>query len=202
MDDRPSDQPSSDAERTTRHESATPAAWPDRIGPYRILSLIGEGAMGIVYEAEQQLPRRRVALKIIRPGVSSPTLLRRFEHEYEFLGRLQHPGIAQIHQAGVADTGAGPQPYLAMELVRGRRLDQYARIRELGIRARLALVAEIADAVQHAHHRGIIHRDLKPANILATEAGTPKVLDFGLARVTEAEWQSTVQTMAGKSSGR
>jgi serine/threonine protein kinase len=154
MDDRPSDQPSSDDARTTRHESGTPAAWPDRIGPYRVVSLIGEGAMGIVYEAEQQLPRRRVALKIIRPGVSTPTLLRRFEHEYEFLGRLQHPGIAQIHQAGVADTGSGPQPYFAMELERGRRLDEYAR--PTAGRARTSPVPERARSVSSswrlAHH--------------------------------------------------
>ena len=167
-------------------------------GPFRILAVIGEGAMGIVYEAEQERPRRRVALKIIRPGVATPAMLRRFEHEYEFLGRLQHPGIAQIYQAGVAETGYGPQPYFAMELVRGRRLDDYVRLKELGLEDRLALVADIADAVQHAHHRGVIHRDLKPANILVTESGGPKVLDFGLARAAQAELQSTVQTMAGE----
>jgi tetratricopeptide (TPR) repeat protein len=154
--------------------------------------------MGIVYEAEQERPRRRVALKIIRPGVATAAMLRRFEHEYEFLGRLQHPGIAQIYQAGVADTGYGPQPYFAMELVRGRRLDEYVRLKELGLQDRLKLVAEIADAVQHAHHRGVIHRDLKPANILVTESGGPKVLDFGLARAAQVELQSTVQTMAGE----
>ena len=154
--------------------------------------------MGIVYEAEQERPRRRVALKIIRPGVSTPAMLRRFEHEYEFLGRLQHDGIAQIYQAAIADIGFGPQPYFTMELVRGRRLDDYVRIRELDLRQRLTLVAEIADAVQHAHHRGVIHRDLKPANILVTESGNPKVLDFGLARAAQAELQSTVQTMAGE----
>jgi tetratricopeptide (TPR) repeat protein len=197
MDDA-QDQPLKDDARTTQQTSTPGPSHPDRIGPYRIVALIGEGAMGIVYEAEQERPRRRVALKIIRPGVATPTMLRRFEHEYEFLGRLQHPGIAQIHQAGVADSGYGPQPYFAMELVRGRRLDEYIRLKELGLRDRLLLVAEIADAVQHAHHRGVIHRDLKPANILVTEAGTPKVLDFGLARAAQVELQSTVQTMAGE----
>jgi serine/threonine protein kinase len=164
-----------DADRTTQHGSASVSSYPARIGPYRVMALIGEGAMGIVYEAEQERPRRRVALKIIRPGVSTPAMLRRFEHEYEFLGRLQHDGIAQIYQAGIADTGSGPQPYFAMELVRGRRLDEYARLKELDVRQRLALVAEIADAVQHAHHRGVIHRDLKPANILVTEGTNPVV---------------------------
>jgi tetratricopeptide (TPR) repeat protein len=187
-----------DTARTTRQASTSTASHPDRIGPYRIVAVMGEGAMGIVYEAEQERPRRRVALKIIRPGVVTPTMLRRFEHEYEFLGRLQHPGIAQIYQAGVADTGYGPQPYFAMELVRGRRLDEYVRLKELGLKDRLALVADIADAVQHAHHRGVIHRDLKPANILVAESGGPKVLDFGLARAAQAELQSTVQTMAGE----
>ena len=187
-----------DADRTTQHPSGSGTSHATRIGPFRVVALIGEGAMGIVYEAEQERPRRRVALKIIRPGVSTPAMLRRFEHEYEFLGRLQHDGIAQIYQAGIADTGFGPQPYFAMELVRGRRLDEYARLKELDLRQRLTLVAEIADAVQHAHHRGVIHRDLKPANILVTESGNPKVLDFGLARAAQLELQSTVQTMAGE----
>jgi eukaryotic-like serine/threonine-protein kinase len=198
MDSDAREEPVEDADRTTQHGSLSTASHPARIGPYRVLALIGEGAMGIVYEAEQERPRRRVALKIIRPGVSTPALLRRFEHEYEFLGRLQHDGIAQIYQAGIADTGFGPQPYFAMELVRGRRLDEYVRLKELDLRQRLTLVADIADAVQHAHHRGVIHRDLKPANILITESGHPKVLDFGLARAAQAELQSTVQTMAGE----
>jgi tetratricopeptide (TPR) repeat protein/tRNA A-37 threonylcarbamoyl transferase component Bud32 len=190
-------EPADDGERTTVQYAAG-ATHPAQIGPYRILALIGEGAMGIVYEAEQERPHRRVALKIIRPGIATPVMLRRFEHEYEFLGRLQHPGIAQIYEAGVAESIYGPQPYFAMELVRGRRLDEYVRVRQLGVRERLSLAADIADAVQHAHHRGVIHRDLKPGNILVTDAGAPKVLDFGLARAARAELQSTVHTMAGE----
>src|SRR5262245_16064751 len=115
--------------------------------------------MGIVYEAEQERPQRRVAVKIVRPGVVPEAVLRRFEREYEFLGRLHHPGIAQIYQAGVAETPYGPQPYFAMELVKGRRLDEYVRATNPPLRERLLLVAAIADAVQHAHERGIIHRD-------------------------------------------
>jgi eukaryotic-like serine/threonine-protein kinase len=168
------------------------------VGPFRILGQIGEGAMGVVYEAEQDRPQRRVALKIVRPGLVPPAVLRRFELESELLGRLQHPGIAQVYQAGVAETSFGPQPYFAMELVRGQRLDEYVRAKRPGFRARLLLVAAIADAVQHAHHRGIIHRDLKPANIMVTEAGEPKILDFGIARAAQDALVTGVQTVAGE----
>ena len=179
--------------------SPSPApAHPDRIGPFRILSRIGEGGMGIVYEAEQERPSRRVALKIVRPGAVPAHVLRRFELEYELLGRLQHPGIAQIYQAGIADTEYGPQPYFAMELVRGKRLDDYLRAAAPPLHDRLVLVAAIADAVQHAHHRGIIHRDLKPANILVTDAGAPKVLDFGIARVAAPDDVTRMPTAAGE----
>jgi eukaryotic-like serine/threonine-protein kinase len=154
--------------------------------------------MGVVYEAEQDRPQRRVALKIVRPGLVPAEVLRRFEREYEFLGRLHHPGIAQIYQAGIAETDYGAQPYFAMELVRGKRLDQYVRDTGPALRDRLVLVAAIADAVQHAHHRGIIHRDLKPANILVTEAGDPKILDFGIARGVHDGLLTTVQTSAGE----
>lgn len=185
-------------ERTTTAGSDSAGfTGPRQIGPFRILAQIGEGAMGVVYSAEQDRPRRHVALKVLRPGLISPAMLRRFEHEYDFLGRLQHPGIAQVYQAGIADDGRGPQPYFAMELVRGRRLDDYARARGLPLRERLLLVAGIADAVQHAHHRGVIHRDLKPANILVTEQGAPKILDFGVARAAHADMQS-LQTMPGE----
>jgi serine/threonine protein kinase len=154
--------------------------------------------MGMVYEAEQDRPHRLVALKIVRPGMVPASALRRFELEYEFLGRLQHPGIAQIYQAGVEDMEYGPQPYFAMELVRGKRLDVYVRAKAPGLRERLELVAAIADAVQHAHHRGIIHRDLKPANILVTDAGEPKVLDFGIARAAHDGVLTTMHTAAGE----
>jgi tetratricopeptide (TPR) repeat protein len=154
--------------------------------------------MGVVYEAEQERPNRRVALKIVRPGIVPAAVLRRFELEYEFLGRLHHPGVAQIYQAGLADTDYGPQPYFAMELVRGKRLDDYIRSNAPALRDRLLLVAAIADAVQHAHHRGIIHRDLKPANILVTDAGEPKILDFGIARAAHGGLLATVQTNSGE----
>ncbi|HEX2446101.1 MAG TPA: serine/threonine-protein kinase [Vicinamibacterales bacterium] len=168
-----------------------------QIGPFRIIGPIGEGAMGIVYEAEQERPQRRVALKIVRPGMVPAAVLRRFELEYELLGRLHHPGIAQIYQAGVEQTEYGPQPYFAMELVRGKRLDEYIRTKKPGLRERLELVAAIADAVQHAHHRGIIHRDLKPANILVTDTGEPKILDFGIARAHDGQ-MTGMQTVTGE----
>src|SRR5438128_1399314 len=98
---------------------------PTAIGRYKIIRLIGEGGMGAVYEAEQEQPRRTVALKVIKPGLASSDLLRRFEQESQALGRLQHPGIAQIHEAGTADAGFGPQPYFAMEFIRGSTLRQY-----------------------------------------------------------------------------
>jgi serine/threonine protein kinase len=170
-----------------------------QVGPFRIVGPIGEGAMGIVYEAEQDRPQRRVALKIVRPGMVPPAVLRRFEQEYEFLGRLHHPGIAQIYQAGIKQTEYGAQPYFAMELVRGKRLDEYVRAKKPDLRERLELVAAIADAVQHAHHRGIIHRDLKPANILVTDTGEPKILDFGIARAAVHDGQMTgMQTVTGE----
>src|SRR5499433_2286879 len=128
--------PAGDAEdlritRTIRPKDLDPRiqalATPVAIGRYRILRLIGEGGMGAVYEAEQEQPRRVVALKVIKPGLAAPELLRRFEQESQALGRLQHPGIAQVYEAGTADTGFGPQPYFAMEFIRGESLLDYAK---------------------------------------------------------------------------
>jgi tetratricopeptide (TPR) repeat protein len=154
--------------------------------------------MGVVYEAEQERPQRHVALKIMRPGIVPPEIVRRFELEGEFLGRLHHPGIAQVYQAGVDETEYGRQPYFAMELVRGERLDAYVRSHGSNLREKLLLVAAVADAVQHEHHGGIIHRDLKPANILVTDAGQPKILDFGLARAVHDHALGRGETVAGE----
>ncbi len=154
------------------------------LGRYRLIRLLGEGGMGAVYEAEQDSPRRTVALKVVRPGLASGALLKRFHHESQILGRLHHPGIAQVYEAGLAHDG---QPFFAMEFIRGLPLDEYARLRAPTLSARLELIARVCDAVQHAHDQGVIHRDLKPANILVEESGQPKVLDFGVARVTDAD---------------
>ncbi len=173
-------------------------ALPDRIGHYQIRRLLGEGGMGVVYEAEQDFPRRTVALKIIRSGYATREILRRFENEAQALGRLQHPGIAQIYEAGTAETPFGKQPYFAMELVEGQPLRAYCEARRLNVRQRLELMAKICDAVQHAHQRGLIHRDLKPANILVDESGQPRILDFGVARLTDSDAQATRQTDIGQ----
>src|SRR5215831_8774456 len=159
-------------------------AHPSRIGQYRIHAKLGAGGMGVVYQAEQEHPRRIVALKVIRPGLTSPELIQRFERESEALGRLQHPGIAQIYEAGAADAGFGAQPYYAMEFIHGQSLGKYVEGHQLHERGRLEIMAKICEAVHHAHQRGIIHRDLKPGNILVDETGQPKILDFGVARMS------------------
>ena len=183
---------------------SAPEHIPERIGDFRIIAKIGQGGMGVVYEAEQDHPRRRIALKVIRPGVASGQVLRRFQLEAQVLGRLQHPGIAQVYEAGTAqvETAGGlsvEQPYFAMEFVRGKPLNEHLKATPLGTRQRLELFAKICDAVQHAHQKGVIHRDLKPGNILADESGQPKILDFGVARLTDADVQvTTLQTDVGQ----
>lgn len=170
---------------------------PEAIGQYRVKRLIGAGGMGAVYLAEQERPRRDVAVKVIRPGLVGRELLRRFELEAAMLGRLQHPGIAQIYEAGSWDNGSGARPYFAMEHVDGAPLLEHAR--GLDLRARLDLLARVCDAVHHAHQRGVVHRDLKPGNILVNASGRPKVLDFGVARATDSDLQiTTLQTDAGQ----
>ncbi len=169
-------------------------------GDYRIIRVIGEGGMGTVYEAEQAIPRRRVALKAIRQGLASPDLVRRFEHEAHILGRLHHPGIAQIYEAGAADADHPNLAFIAMEYVDGPPLTDHAEAHRLGIHERVELAIRVCDAVHHAHQRGVIHRDLKPTNILVDEHGRPKVLDFGVARAIDAaeEPLTSMHTIAGQ----
>jgi predicted Ser/Thr protein kinase len=173
---------------------AAAGAATDHIGRYRIVGVVGEGGMGTVYEAEQDNPRRPVALKVIRPGLVSPALVKRFEHEAQILGRLHHPGIAQIYDAGLAEDG---RPFFAMEFIHGLPLGEYAGRHRLDPAARLALLARVCDAVQHAHDQGVIHRDLKPGNILVDEAGQPKILDFGVARAADLQTTAS-RTQAGQ----
>lgn len=174
------------------------------LGRYTILAKIGEGGMGVVYEAKQDNPNRVVALKVLRPGMASESASRRFDQEAQLLGRLRHPGIAQIYEAGSAEVAGGAfgeteaWPFFAMELIRGVPLDEHVARNDLGDRLRLELVANVCDAVQHAHRNGVIHRDLKPANILVDADGQPKVLDFGVARVTDCDLTATAHTEAGQ----
>jgi eukaryotic-like serine/threonine-protein kinase len=160
----------------------------ERIGGFRLLRRIGAGGMGIVYEAEQDHPRRSVAIKLIRPDLLSDAALARFRREAELLGRLQHPGIAAVFAAGVAIHPHDPTillPFAAMELVEGTALTAWITERQPPLDERLDLLARICDAVDHAHRRGVLHRDLKPANILVTAEGDPKILDFGIARTMD-----------------
>ncbi|MBK8913177.1 MAG: protein kinase [Phycisphaerales bacterium] len=208
---------------------------PESIGRYRVIRKIGEGGMGAVYEAEQENPRRRVAIKLLRHAAGSRRLVQRFRQESEILGRLRHPGIAQILEASSSGEGRETCPYFVMELVTGRGLLEHVREHSLDQRRRLDLFCLICDAVQYAHQQGVIHRDLKPANILVVEesatsirgasttgarppggergsaatarmdaassayASLPKILDFGVARLTESDLAAvTQQTTAGE----
>lgn len=183
------------------------------IGPYRLVREIGEGGMGVVYEAEQLNPRRSVALKLIRAGrYASERQRRLFQREGEALGRLKHPAIATIYESGVTADG---QAYLAMELVNGEPLSAYlsrvpapAELRKDSVRERLSLFLAICGGVNYAHQNGVIHRDLKPSNILlpAISSGSGgsthtqaqvKILDFGLARISEESGGASGQTFTG-----
>jgi WD40 repeat protein/predicted Ser/Thr protein kinase len=176
--------------------SAGAPALSRRIGRYRVVRRLGEGGMGTVYEAEQDSPRRTVALKVMRPGLDSPELRKRFAQEAGILGRLHHVGIALVHEGGVTEDG---RLYFAMEFIRGLTLDEHVRRHSPEVRARLELVALVCDAVQHAHEQGVVHRDLKPANVLVEESGQPKVLDFGVASATGAGvLGSTAHTRTGQ----
>jgi eukaryotic-like serine/threonine-protein kinase len=185
----------------------------DRLGHFRILHPLGEGGMGVVYEAQQDEPSRRVALKLVRAGLFSARLRSRFRHEIRILGQLRHPGIAQIYEAGTLELSGEQVPYFAMELVEGSPLLETARQHRLGVRERLLLIAQVCDAVHHAHQKGVIHRDLKPGNILVEEAPTTdgsgdpltalplqvKVLDFGIARAVDPQTPlASMHTEAGQ----
>ncbi|MCZ6917155.1 MAG: bifunctional serine/threonine-protein kinase/formylglycine-generating enzyme family protein, partial [Gemmatimonadetes bacterium] len=174
-----------------------------RIGNYHIRRIIAMGGMGIVYEAVQEHPHRTVALKVMRVGVTSKSAMRRFEYEVQTLARLPHANIAQIYEAGTHTDPSAPSqsvPYFAMEYVpNARPLIEYANVKKLGVRERLALFTKICDAVDHANQRGIIHRDLKPSNVLVDSNGEPKIIDFGVARATDSDLaMTTMQTNVGQ----
>ena len=160
----------------------------DQIGPYKLLQAIGEGGFGVVFMAEQRKPiSRRVALKIIKPGMDSREIIARFEAERQALAMMDHPHIAKVLDAGA--TGQG-RPYFVMELVKGVPLTTFCDEQKLNTAQRLALFLQICSAVNHAHQKGIIHRDLKPSNILVTVHGddpVPKIIDFGIAKATQQQ---------------
>ena len=161
----------------------------DRIGRYKLLQQIGEGGCGVVFMAEQEEPvRRKVAVKIVKPGMDTKTVIARFEAERQALALMDHPNIAQVLDAGATESG---RPYFVMELVRGIKITDYCDQNSLKTTDRLEMFLEVCDAVQHAHQKGIIHRDLKPSNILVTTlpSGKPlaKVIDFGIAKATTGQ---------------
>ncbi len=177
---------------------------PSQVGGFRIVRELGRGGMGTVYAAEQQHPKRLVAIKILDAGrAAEPDSARLFRREIDALGRLKHPGIAAIYDAGWMEDG---RPYLVMELVEGEPLREYVERKQLPLRARVQLFQRIAAAVAYAHQRGVIHRDLKPGNVLVVSEGggaTPKLLDFGLAKLLDpsAGGAMTFETEVGRIAG-
>ncbi len=155
----------------------------ERIGDFRLLELLGEGGMGVVYLAEQESPvHRRVALKMIRFGLQTPEVAARFERERQALARMNHPAVAEIFASGTTDAG---RPWFAMEYVPGPPITQYCDAERLSLAERLELFRRVCDGVQHAHQRGVMHRDLKPTNVLVTASdgvALPKIIDFGVAQ--------------------
>ncbi len=192
-----SDQPAATQTPLTPHVEPS---LPLKIGHYRIRRRIASGGMGTVYEATQENPRRSVAVKVMRQGIVSHTAMRRFEFEAHLLARLDHRGIAQVFEAGTYDDGAGSVPFFAMEYIpNAKRITEYVYDKRLDMRGRIALFAQVCDAVQHGHQKGIIHRDLKPANVLVDAHGQVKVIDFGVARSTDSDLAvTTMQTDVGQ----
>jgi len=177
---------------------AAPAA--DAIGGYRLIREIGRGGMGVVYEAEQQQPRRAVALKFVGgTALADEHSHKLFKREVQSLARLRHPGIAAIYDVGQTENG---RQFFTMELVRGVRFNEYVRLKNLSLSDQLDLFCRLCDAVHYAHQRGVIHRDLKPSNVIVDADGTPKVLDFGLARIGDVDGAvSTASLEIGKIMG-
>ena len=164
---------------------------PESIGSFRIIREIGRGGMGIVYEGEQNDPKRRIAIKVV-PGLASTEHRRRIRQEAQALALIESSGVARIYESGVAEVFGATTPYIVMELIEGLSIDQWVHAHDLRIDDRLVLIARVADAIQAAHGRGVIHRDLKPSNISVVDQqdgpGQPKVLDFGIAQLLSADF--------------
>ena len=158
---------------------------PSEIGPYRLLRRVGEGGMGEVWEAEQSAPfERRVAVKLVKLGMSTRQFIARFESERQALALMEHPSIARVLDGGATDAG---RPYFVMEFVEGAPITEYCDRVRLTVPARIELFIAVCEGVQHAHQKGIIHRDLKPSNVLVTLQdghAVPKIIDFGVAKAT------------------
>ncbi len=174
-----------------------------RIGPYKLLEQIGEGGMGSVYVAEQREPiSRKVALKIIKPGMDTRVVVARFEAERQALALMDHPNIAKVFDAGATEAG---RPYFVMELVKGKPITEYCDDEHLSMRERLELFITLCHGVQHAHQKGVIHRDLKPSNVLVEVHDVrpvPKIIDFGVAKamgqhLTELTLHTGFEQMVG-----
>ena len=174
-----------DAGPIARLESPPPVARPARIGPYRLVEMLGVGGMGVVYRAEREAAdfTQRVALKLIRAGFVDPLLEERLKRERRILARLEHPGIARFIDGGTTDTG---QSFFAMEFVEGLTLFDYCAANQLSIEERIRLFQDVCHALQYAHQQLVIHGDLKPGNIMVTPDGRPKLLDFGIAELMDA----------------
>ncbi len=193
------DQPAGNLAPTQNFQDATEKPG-DTIGPYKILQQVGEGGMGVVYMAEQTKPvERRVALKIIKPGMDTRQVIARFEAERQALAMMDHPNIAKVLDAGMTDSG---RPFFVMELVKGMPVTEYCDERHLTPRQRLELFVPICQAVQHAHQKGVIHRDLKPTNVLVAhydDKPVPKVIDFGVAKaISQKLTEKTMFTQYGQ----
>lgn len=190
----------SDAEDASSQLVTGKALIGSTIGKFNIVGIIGQGGMGCVYEAVQDQPKRTVALKVMKMGVSSDIALRRFELESQLLARLKHQGIAQVHDAGTWEEEGGTLPWFAMEYIpNALEITTYVEEKKLSLNERLTLFQQVCDAVHHGHQKGIIHRDLKPGNILVDSSGQPKIIDFGVARSTDSDMNAaTLQTSVGQ----
>ena len=179
----------------SRAEIPAPSRVGRRIGAYNIVEEIGHGGMGEVYRAGRADGQyeKEVAIKLVRGGYDTASVLERFRHERQILASLDHPNIARLLDGGTTDEGV---PYLVMELIEGTPIDQYCDSHNLNVTERLRLFVQVCSAVQYAHQRLVIHRDIKPGNILVTKEGVPKLLDFGIAKILDPSASSTV-TVAG-----